>query len=68
MDFTDDFLVIAAVVCAGQRIFVEFFFEFLILYSTLLGGFVHRRFLIFDHLRQLLIRCVKGDFLLMKFF
>ena len=66
--FTDDFLVIAAVVCACQRVFVEFFFELLILCRTLLGGFVQLCCLISDQLRQLLIRGIKSNFLLMKFF
>ena len=45
--FTDNFFVIAAVVNSCQRIPIEFFFECLLLCSTLLGGFVHRCFLIF---------------------
>ena len=47
---------------------VEFFFELLILCRTLLSGFVQLCCLISDQLRQLLIRGIKSNFLLMKFF
>ena len=66
--FAGDFLIEAAVVSPGQGVVVKFLFECLLPCGALLVSFVQLRFLIFDQLPQLFIRCGKGGLLLAELF